>query len=344
MSISKVPTVDPVTDPAPARPLSRRFAARIAFVLLVLASGFGAVWFGREALRAWLLPASVDAERVAVEARLAALEQRVADVTDLLRQLGERISANSSAQRVIRDDLLGIGERAALLEDAINKTAGSRQRDELADLLRLDQVELLLMQAQWRLQHAHDRTGALAAYAFAESALAQLAAPQFVSLRQSLAQEHAAIAAAADPYADTARALDAIEQAIASLPLAPSVAIEAKPDRLARILDALVQVRRSEPRLLLNDFDRERARNTLMLNLALARAALERDDQASFRATLARIDAGVRSLYPDSEARAEALARLATLAEQPLAADLPLLGSSLEQLRQFRAAIAAAGG
>lgn len=332
-----------MTDPAPAQSQSRRVAVWISFLLLVLATGVGAVWFGREALRAWLLPASVEAERVAAEARLAAVEKRVDDAADLLHQLGERISATSSAQRVIRDDLLGIGERAALLEDAVNKVAQSRQRDELADLLRLDQVEMLLVQAQWRLQHAHDRSGALAAYAFAESALAQLAAPQYVSLRQSLAQEHAAIATAADPHADAVRALGAIEHTLASLPLTPPADVGAEHGRLARMLDKLVQVRRSDARLLLADADRERARVTLMLDLALARAALERDDQAGFRAALARIETGLRSLYADSNARAEALARLAKLAEQALAPDLPLLGSSLEQLRQMRAAIGVAG-
>src|SRR3546814_3609415 len=71
------------------------------------------------------------------------------DLNNELRQMGERIAANASAQRIIRDDLLGIGERAALLEDAVNRLADP----EIASTqsLRLDEAELLLVMALERL-------------------------------------------------------------------------------------------------------------------------------------------------------------------------------------------------
>ena len=99
---------------------------------------------------------------------------------------------------MLRDELLGIGQRAALLEDSVAKLADPERHG--AQALRLDEVELLLSQGQQRLQIAGDLDGARRAYALAGGVLDGIDDPAYLSLRQALAQERAALdALGADP-------------------------------------------------------------------------------------------------------------------------------------------------
>jgi len=72
--------------------------------------------------------------------------------------------------------------------------------------------------------------------------------------------------------------------------------------------------------------------------LALARAAIERRDTAAWRAALARADQWLQRMWADSPALRRQRAQLRALRELPLAISLPTLGSTLQQLRQTRAA------
>ncbi len=54
----------------------------------------------------------------------------------------KRLQQAEATNRVLRDELLGIGERATLLEDSISRIADP-DRDS-AQALRLDELELLL--------------------------------------------------------------------------------------------------------------------------------------------------------------------------------------------------------
>ena len=72
--------------------------------------------------------------------------------------------------------------------------------------------------------------------------------------------------------------------------------------------------------------------------MSLARAAAERRDVDGFRAALGRADLWLTRLWPDSPTLRQQRQRLQALAALPLSLSLPTLGSTLQQLRQLRAA------
>lgn len=318
-----------MSDPATPRKRSRLVAFVLALVLVLLALVW---WRWHAAVEQWFEPAPVDDSAQ----RIAALESQLQQHNNELRQMGERIAANASAQRIIRDDLLGIGERAALLEDAVNRLADP----EIASTqsLRLDEAELLLVMALERLDLANDRAAAERAYGLAEAVLSDVANPRFVSLKQTLAQELAALRAAPeDPRKRALAELDTLDAGFDSLGAEPDHGADTTPQpRWRALLGQLVQVRHTDDQQLLASDERSLARTALNLELALARAALERRDEAEFHRALTRIEHALRRLYPASAARQAHLQRLQALQQQSLKLDLPVLGSTLEQLRALR--------
>lgn len=317
-------------DTTPRKP-GRRAGFALAFVL-VLGLLALAWWQWHAAIEQWFAPAPVDDSAQ----RIAQLESQVQHQSGELRQLGERIAANASAQRIIREDLLGIGERAALLEEAVNRLAdpeiGSTQT------LRLDEAELLLTMALERLDLANDRAAAERAYVLAEGIFSDVANPRFVSLKQTLAQELAALRTVPeDPRTQALAELDALESALDTLGTEPEHSDVTTPQpRWRALLGQLVQVRHSDGQQLLASDERSLARTALNLELALARAALERRDETGFHGALTRIANALQRLYPESEARQRHLQRLQAFQNQSLKLDLPVLGSTLEQLRALR--------
>jgi len=137
----------------------------------------------------------------------------------------QRLQQADATNRVLRDELLGLGQRAALLEDSVSKLADPERHG--AQALRLDEVELLLSQGEQRLQLFGDLGGARRAYALAAGVLDGVDDPAYLNLRQALVQERAALdALGADPKALAAGQLDAF---VASL-RAPSPAFAAGND------------------------------------------------------------------------------------------------------------------
>ena len=82
--------------------------------------------------------------------------------------------------------------------------------------------------------------------------------------------------------------------------------------------------------------DRNAGEAALALEIALARTALDRGDEAAFRAGLVRIDSWLRRLYADGPLLRDRRARLKKLGALPLAPDLPMAGSTLAQLRTLQ--------
>ena len=174
----------------------------------------------------------------------------------------------------------------------------------------------------------------------AREVLEPMTDPQFISLRQTLAQEISALRALpADPRDEAAGELDALEATLPRLssraPGAPPAAAEGG-SRWQRILDALVQVRPSSSQDLISPADRATGEATLALELALARTALERRDEAAFRASLTRIDQWLQRLYADDATLRERRERLRALAGRTLSPALPDAGAALQQLRDLR--------
>src|SRR3546814_16964724 len=103
--------------------------------------------------------------------------------------------------------------------------------------LRLDEAELLLVMALERLDLANDRAAAERAYVLAEAIFSDVANPRFVSLKQTLAQELAALRATPeDPRKRALAELDALDAPLDSLAVEPDTDANspAQPRRLAR--------------------------------------------------------------------------------------------------------------
>ncbi len=309
------------TPTPPQRPVPRGGSAWLAVLLAFAATG-GWLWYSDHQ--------RTERERVAeIEAtqRVQALEARLDRLRGDVRGHSQRLQQADATNRVLRDELLGMGQRATLLEGNVAKLADANRHG--AQALRLDEAELLLTLGQQRLQLAADLEGARHAYALAAGAL---------NLRQALAQERAALDALdADPRRVALQRLDALAAKLpdpAAMPRAPAPAADAP--WWDRVLTRLVSVRRDDAPVVIASEDREAGDIALQLELALARTAIERRDAVAMRAALTRADAWVMRLWPASPQRKAALDELHALRAAPLALHIPTLGSTLEQLRAQR--------
>lgn len=310
-----------------------RWLSALVLVAAAAAAGWW-YWSGRLATP----EAGPDLSPEALDSRLLAAEQAVTSLRRNQQSIDQRLTDTSARTGLLRDEVLGVGQRAALLEDSLREL--SAQAAEGSESLRLDEVELMLAMAQARLAIAGDAAGAIRATTLAQQALAPLTDPRFINLRQTLGQELAALRALPDDPRDLAAGeLDALQ---ATLPRLASRAPGAAPaagtgdSRWQRLLDAIVQVRPSSTQDLISPADRATGEAALGLELALARTALERRDQAAFDAGLQRIDQWLQRLYADDALLRERRERLAALAGRPLTLALPDQGAALQQLRDLR--------
>lgn len=326
------PAQVPASLPTPATPppASSRNGLAIALGLLVIAAAGGWLWH-------------VAQERAEREARaeaeaaqqLEAVRSRVDSLRRDVRGHSQRLQQADATNRVLRDELIGMGQRATVLEDQVAKLADASRHG--AQALRLDEAELLLTMGEQRLRLAGDLDGARRAYALAAGVLQGVDSPAALNLRQALAQERAALDALdIDPGLEALAGLDAFARALPPDDAAPAqgAAIDAAAPWWERVLARLVQVRRADEALAVSAHDRAAARIGLELELSLARAAAERRDATAYRAALMRADAWLPRLWPGGGGRRRELERLRAM---PLVPDMPTLGSTLDLLRAQRA-------
>jgi uroporphyrin-III C-methyltransferase len=331
--------MDTVLDTPPDSPAPRRGFGALGWLLLlaVLAAGSYGAWRGWQMI-APLAEEGPDLSPEALDARLLEAEQTITSLRRMQQSLDQRLTDTTARTGLLRDEVLGVGQRAAILEDSLREL--SAQAGEGREALRLDEAELLLSQAQARLAIAGDLDGAVRATALARAVLEPMTDPQYINLRQTLGQELAALRALpADPRAGAAGELDALEALLPRLasraPGAPTVDSGQRPG-WQRLVDAVVQVRPSSHQDLISPSDRATGEAALGLDLALARTALDRRDQAAFRASLQRVDLWLQRLYADDAALRERREALAALGALSLAPNLPMQGASLQQLRDLR--------
>ncbi|NLW96530.1 MAG: hypothetical protein GXY30_06515 [Xanthomonadaceae bacterium] len=266
--------------------------------------------------------------------RLEALEERVDALRRDVRAHTARMQQGEATQRLLREEVIGLGQRAALLEQSVQRLANPEL--DAARALRLDEIELLLSQGQQRLLLSGDADGARRAYALAATLLEGVPDPGWLDLRQALAQERAALDALGDdPRAVAAGRLDAVAAALPSLPREPA-AEPAPASWWERMVGGLVEVRPSSQALALDPADRAAGLAALQLELTLAQGAIARGDREGLRAALDRVEGWMLRLWPASPARERQREALRALRGQPLSPQLPTLGSTLEQLRRQR--------
>lgn len=320
------------TSPPPTPPPRRNSALTWLLLLIALPLAGGLGWRAWQSLR--------DDQRMQAAnqvQRVEALESRIDALRRDQRAQAQRLQQADATNRVLRDELLGIAQRAALLEDSLDRLADPERSG--AQALRLDEVELLLAQGRQRLQIAGDLDGARRLYALAAQLLDGIADPAYLGLRQALAQERAALdALGADPKVVAAGKLEAFAASLPALPLRDDARAQARQPWWRRVFSRVVDVRRSDAALAVDPADRRAGYAALQLELSLARACIERRDAAGYRAALARADAWLQRLWPPSAAQRDLRARLRALRALPLTVELPTLGSTLEQLRALRTA------
>lgn len=320
-----------IEETNPSTPKRGR-AGSIALLVLLLLLGFVAwrgwvAWHARETRNR---AATADAEH-----RVAAMEQRIEALRRDQRAQIQRIQDAAATNRVLRDEVLGLSQRGALLEESVSRLADPTRHG--AQALRLDELELLLSQAQQRLAIANDVEGARRAYTLANGVLQGVDDPRLLNLRQALAQERAAVDAMGNgPHAAIAAQLDGFAAALGKLPQQTPDTDTADRPAWQRALAPLVEVRRTRGDTVIAPSERAAGEAALQIELGLARAALERGDSAAFRASIVRVEAWLSRLWPDSPALRQRRAELKGLRDSPLQPAQPVLGSTLQQLRLLR--------
>jgi uroporphyrin-3 C-methyltransferase len=315
-------------SPAPARPRRLGWLLAVPAVALIalLAWLGGKAWQARED--------RLQAQALEAEQRVAALEQRIDALRRDQRAQAQRLQDAAATNRVLRDEVLGLSQRGALLEDTLSGLADSTRNAPQA--LRLDEVGLLLSQGSQRLALAGDFEGARRAYALAAGALAELDDARLLNLRQALDQERAALDRAGQgPRAAVAADLEEFAAGLSKLPRENTSPTAARP-AWQRALAPLVDVRPSRRQPTAVPSERAAGEAALQVELTLARAALERGDASGFRAALGRVRAWLPRLWPESSALLERLRVLDAMAKARLQPEIPELGTTLEQLRALR--------
>lgn len=338
----------PDLEPVVATPVVKRRRGRGALVLVVLlliAAAVGAGYVYLELQRARSAAADGEGwrrEAEALNARLVALDRQLGQLDAGRRGLDERIGEIASSQRVIRQELLGMGERAATIEDAVARLSDQRLRGETT--LKLNEIEGLLVLSEQRLHLARDPEGARTALRLAASALETLEDPLYAGLALPLRAELQLLQQLpADPLPQLREQLAAALAAAPTLPRRPlqneSVSADGSASgRLQQALSGLIAVRRrGEASETLSGSAREAALEALQLDLRSALLAAEARDAVGVAAALARAQTLFERLFDPADARVLAITDgLQRLDVAALSPSLPALGTSLAELRSLR--------
>lgn len=305
----------------------------VAWLLLVVVLAVGA-WQGWQGWQWWQSQVSARAEQAGQVERLEGLEARLDALRRDQRANAERLQQAAATNRLLREELLGLGQRAALLEDSVADLADAGAGGIRA--LRLDEAELLLATAAQRLV-AGDIDGTRRTYALAATVLERLDGPEALDVRQSLAQERAALVALGpDPAVAARERVAAIEAALPGLPERAAREAPATAPWWQRLAARVVDVRPTDGTPVVAPSERATGLAALQLELSLARAALERGDPDAFDAALERIDRWLVRLWPDSAPLRRQREAIRALRAAPLRLEAPELGSTLAQLRRLR--------
>jgi uroporphyrin-3 C-methyltransferase len=340
MSETDAQLIPATPEPAlpPAAPRRHVLAWLVAIVLVILSA---AAYF---AARSWLSARQQAAEdgqqqlATRVEAVARGAEQARRDAESLRSRLDDETKVNQS----LREQLLALGERARLVEDALANLADKRLSGH--DALLLNEAEMLLALAAERYTLFHDSAAAIDAYHLADTALTAVDDAAFSTVRQSITAEAEAFGRlqGADT-ATTLAALAALRTDSAKLPGAPhelDTPGDGTESRWSRWFGQFVRVRHGADAAALSQrHETGLARQLFTLDLRDAEAALLARDETRYRAAIADAQALLGSDFdPAAEAVKSARASLANLANAALAPPAPaILGSALKELRNLRA-------
>lgn len=277
-------------------------------------------------------------EVVQLQARLAALEQSV-------KTVDQRLADSQVTHRALREEVLGIGERAGLLEDAL-KRLSERRIDSIGEL-HINQAELLLAAGVERLRLFRDPETALSAFELADAELARLNDARFATVRQTLKREIESLRSAPRQVeAEVLNAIDTVANALPAMKTRAEMALLADTDapapnwrsRVVSVFSELIRIRKVDPKQAawVGPLQADALRAVVGLDLLLAKEALTEGDLTRYRQSATRARNAVMEgfeLQPASDqAVFAALARMESYA--PVA--WPQVGMALEQLERLR--------
>ncbi|MGH8049289.1 MAG: uroporphyrinogen-III C-methyltransferase [Arenimonas sp.] len=328
---------DSETTTEASGPILRRPSLWIFILLLVAALVALGLW------QPWSMPEkpvdALDLSPEALDARLLSTEQQLQRAQRLQQSLEKKLADAQSRTGLLRDEVLGVNQRAAILEENVREMA--KEQNSSRQSVQMEALELLLILADARINVDGDLPGALRAMRLANEVASDIRDSQMINVRQSLLQEMQMLSSATDRKPIAAGELDALEatlpQLAARLPGQTDAASKIGRNGFQRLLDAMVQVRSADEQSLLGANDRSAAEAALSLELALARSALNKRDNNNFQASIRRIDSWLKRLYADGPVLRERRAKLSALAKQDIRLNLPTAGSSLQLLRSMSA-------
>ncbi|MEN5209615.1 uroporphyrinogen-III C-methyltransferase [Stenotrophomonas terrae] len=321
-----------MNDVAPAPP---RRPLRWLLPLIAIAALGAAGWFGWHSWQTRQQQANLARDNAVQQ--LAAMQQGLEALRRDQRANARSIQDAAATNRILRDEVLGLGQRSALLEQNLAQLADSSRQG--AQAVHREEAELLLNQAQQRLVFAGDLDGARRLYGLAANALDSIDSPDYLNLRQALIQERNALDALGPGVrARTAAQLDQWAGQLEQLPEHLPTAADTAQPWWQQLLSPLVQIRPADGKVLIARSERIAANDSLQIELSLARAALERADDKAWQQALDRCGTWLQRLWPDSPQRQQRRAELQQLRSVELRPNLPELGSTLQQLRSMRAA------
>lgn len=336
-----------MTETTPAETSRRRARGGLAVLALLLAL-LALIVAAACAWRVWQWNNAASAQTAQTEALTARLSaaERTADAARAAQlNLQRQIDDVQNDLRAARDAQNALDQRTRNLETAIGQV--SSQQFQSRDALLLDDAEFLLRAGQQRWSLFHDAEAAARAYALADDALSQVSDPAFAPVRSSIANEHAALIAAAAPSRQQALdQLAALRAQAANLPLAQAGNMSRKPDngvfaRAWHALSGILTIQR-DTGASVPATDARIAREMLALDLAQAQASLLAFDDAGFRTAAQRAGALLATRFDNGAQEVRAAgSQLQAMLNARTAAPAPQLGGALAQLRALRAAHAA---
>jgi len=335
-----IPAAAPASEPPPAPPIaSSPPAGRTPIVLLMLAVAALALY------AVWRVSVPVDAQRDADAAERARLGRLVETLTRSSEQarrdtdtLRARLDDGARVNDSLREQLLALGERARLVEDAVASLADRRLSGH--DAMLLNEAEMLLVLGAQRYTLFHDAPGSADAYRLADTALAAIDDAAFSTVRQSISAEIEALGASGDGTAALGD-LAQLRRGAAQFPAVERTLPPAAPESgWTRVFAPFVRVHHGDDAAAVAPLHAATlARALFALDLRDAEAAVLAHDDARFRAALA----DARSvLNADFDAMAEPVAAALTTIDSLAALQLSpappaMFGAALRELRNLRA-------
>ncbi|MEO8003019.1 MAG: hypothetical protein ABI644_14170, partial [Arenimonas sp.] len=184
------------------------------FILLLVAAVLAIVLW-----QPWTKPVApvdaVDLSPEALDARLLNAEQQLQRAQRLQQNLEKKLADAQSRTGLLRDEVLGVNQRAAILEENIREMA--KEQNNSRQSVQLEALELLLVLSDARIHVDGDLPGALRAMRLANEVASDIRDSQMINVRQSLLQEMQAMISATDRKPIAAGELDALEAALPQL-------------------------------------------------------------------------------------------------------------------------------